>query len=269
MNKTFTFITITLLFLSSFIPFGTSIAIKEDKTVKIPVKIYTLHGVKEIKKKLPINEVIKLMHMASETKEAMKILLNEKASFMERVKANAIVDSFLYEMKRNGLLGNMSIKEVKELITGKYLLEERNGIEMQKRNAIARSLQQNGWEVNVMCYFMAFGTIMDIFPWNFFLWWLSLHNPTIISGIAFFLIVLFDMIPHTTIIGYWSIKRMGVGTEAYVYTLGLLGEKSITTEESIGINVITFGFTGIVIPFFINIAIGFCPLVMIKEMTIL
>ena len=273
MNKTaFAFIAITIILLTSFIPVAENASAKEaeeTKTIEVPVKIYTPYGVKEIRKELPVNEARKLMHMADKTKDAIATLLSKNAPFIEKVKANAIIDSFLYELKKNGLLGDISIKEARELITGKYLQKQRNSIEMQKINVIARFLQQR-WEVNVMCYFMAFGSIMDIFPWNFFLWWLSLHNPTIISGIAFFLIVLFDLIPHTTTIGYWNIKRMGVGTEAHVYTFGLLGERSITTEggESVGINAITLGFTGIVISFFINIAIGFCSFVTMKEITI-
>ena len=50
MNKTtFTFIAITILLLASFIPVAENVSAeeaKEAKTMEIPVRIYTLHGVK-------------------------------------------------------------------------------------------------------------------------------------------------------------------------------------------------------------------------------
>ncbi|MCD6222553.1 MAG: hypothetical protein J7K12_02570 [Thermoplasmata archaeon] len=64
MNKTVFSITAIsiLLLLASFIPVGNSIATKENesKTMEVPVRIYTLHGIKEIRKELPVNEAMKL-----------------------------------------------------------------------------------------------------------------------------------------------------------------------------------------------------------------
>ncbi len=52
MNKTvFSITAISILLLASFIPVGNSIATKENesKTMEVPVRIYTLHGIKEIR----------------------------------------------------------------------------------------------------------------------------------------------------------------------------------------------------------------------------
>ena len=116
MNKTFAFIAITILLLASFIPVAENVVakeVKEVKTIEVPVKIYTLHGVKEIRKELPINKAKELLDLFNETREAVK-LLNSHATFKEKMEANAIIDSLLYKMKENGLLGNLSIKEARE-----------------------------------------------------------------------------------------------------------------------------------------------------------
>ena len=63
MNKTvFSITAIAILLLASFIPVGNSMATKENesKTMEVPVRIYTLHGIKEIRKELPVNEAMKL-----------------------------------------------------------------------------------------------------------------------------------------------------------------------------------------------------------------
>jgi len=254
MNKTFVFTAITILLLTSFIPFGNSIATKENetKTIEVPVKIYTLRGIKEIRKELPINEAIKLQKMANETGKAISMLFNKNASFMERAKANAIIDSLLYEMKNNGLLGGMSIKEAKELITGKYLQKQKNSIEMQKINAMARLFQQNGWEVNAMCGVFAFGEfIFDIHPWNLILWLLFFS----IDSIAFLLLVILDAIPHPTTIGYWILFLY-----PELHTIGLLGYKKLVGYE---LRAITLGFTGVIVLY--SDAIGFCPFIAMKK----
>ena len=96
---------------------------------------------------------MKLMYMANETGKAIAVLHSKNASFMDRAKANATIDSFLCVLKNNGLLGDMSIKEAKELITGKYFMKQKNSMEMQRLNAIAKFFQQNGWEINAMCLY--------------------------------------------------------------------------------------------------------------------
>ncbi len=51
MNKTVFSITAIAILLASFIPVGNSMATKENesKTMEVPVRIYTLHGIKEIR----------------------------------------------------------------------------------------------------------------------------------------------------------------------------------------------------------------------------
>ncbi|MCD6573108.1 MAG: hypothetical protein J7K95_03325 [Thermoplasmata archaeon] len=96
---------------------------------------------------------MKLMHMANETGKAIAVLHSKNASFMERAKANAIIDSFLCVLKKQWIAWGMSIKEVKDLITGKYLMKQKNSMEMKKLYAMARFFQQNGWEINAMCLY--------------------------------------------------------------------------------------------------------------------
>ena len=265
MNKTaFTIIAITILLLTSFIPAGNVAATKENESkVEVPVQIYTLQGIKEIRKELPINEAIKLQKMAYEAKEAMKILFNKNASFMERAKANAIIDSFLYELKKNELLGEMSIKEAKELITGKYFMKNRNSMEMQRFNAIAKFFQQNGWQVNAMCGMYGLGGL-GFHPWNWILIQLFLSDLIIIGNIALLLLVILDAIPHPTTIGFWRFTPYGFYPQyPEIETWGLFGYKKLEGYE---LKAITFGFTGsvIIIPWG-SIAIGFCPFVAMKR----
>lgn len=169
MNKTaFTIIAITILLLTSFIPAGNVAATKENESkVEVPVQIYTLQGIKEIRKELPVNEAIKLQKTVYEAKEAMETLFNKNTSFRERIRANEIIDSLLYEMKRNELLGEMSIEEAKELIAGKYFQKEKNSMEARKIMFISKLLNQNGWQVNALCYLNAGGNIINVHPWNF------------------------------------------------------------------------------------------------------
>ena len=123
MNKvSFAFASIAILLAASILPSvgseNVSPVISNEKTIEVPVKIYTLHGVKEIRKELPINKAKELLDLFNETRDAMKTLLNPHITPKERVKANEVIDYFLYKMKENGLLGNLSIKEARELITG-------------------------------------------------------------------------------------------------------------------------------------------------------
>ncbi|OYT59085.1 hypothetical protein B6U81_06695, partial [Thermoplasmatales archaeon ex4484_30] len=73
MNKvSFAFTAIAILLAASILPSvgseNVSPVISNEKTIEVPVKIYTLHGVKEIKKELPVEEVAKLMYMTNETR---------------------------------------------------------------------------------------------------------------------------------------------------------------------------------------------------------
>jgi len=266
MNKIFAFIAIATLLLTSFIPVAENVVAEESnesKTIEVPVQIYTLHGVKEIRKELPIDEAMKLQKMAYEAKEAMEILFNKNASFMEKIRANAIIDSLLYEMKKNGLLGNLTIKEAKELITGKYFMRNRNSVEIQRFNAIAKFFQQNGWQVNALCGMFGAGGF-GIHPWNYILLLLFLSELIIISEIAFLLLVILDAIPHPTTIGFWSFVPYGFYPQhPWIETWGLLGYKKLEGYELVAI---TLGFIGsvIVVPL-ASIAIGFCPFIAMKR----
>ena len=258
MNKiAFTFIAISILLSSSFIPFGNAIATQKEKTIEVPVQIYALQGVKKIKKKLPVEEVEKLKEKAYNAAKAISTLHDKSASFMEKMKANAIIDSFLYEMKRNGLLGSMSVEEAKELITGKYVQEQR--MEMQKLKALAKFFQQNGWEINAMCGMYAEGIIVDVFPWNAF--WVLCYIDLFFE-FAGWIWFIFDTIPHATTIGIWKVSGRYY-TPGEVITFGLLGRKNITGMDT---RLITLGFTGVVFPFPWRLAIGFCPFVAMKEL---
>ena len=254
-KKAITFIAIAALLLASFIPVGNSIATKEnEKTIEVPVRIYTLQGIKEIRKELPLSEAIKLQKMAHESKEAMETLFNKNASFMERIRANEIIDSLLYEMKNNGLLGNLTIKEAKELITGKYLQKQKNSMEARKMLFILKLFNQNGWQVNAMCYFSCGYSVLDFFLWNFI--------PAIAGSLIWIFSILYlpfmilDCFPHPTTVGYWIVDSKGIAIppHGFISTSGLFGEKNLKFKEGKSI-VVTIGFTGVVLLGII--AIGF------------
>jgi len=259
MNKvSFAFTAIAILLAASILPSvgseNVSPVISNEKTIEVPVKIYTLHGVKEIKKELPVEEVAKLMYMTNETRGAMKLLFNEKASFMERMKANGIIDSFLYELKKKELLGNMTIKEVKDLIMGEYLQKQENDIEARKIMLIPKLLSQNDWEVNALCYLFAQGFVYDFYPWNFIPMlslYLAFHYGPIPWWLGIFIPFIFlDFIPHPTTIGYWIVEPSGFYEKrGGVDTYGLLGKKEINLGSEEKAAVFTIGFIGLVLGF--------------------
>ena len=272
MNKTtFTFIAITILLLASFIPVAENAVAREEKikAVSFRVEIYTMHGVKRIEKKVSLDKAMKLMHIANETGKAIAVLHSKNASFMERAKANAIINSFLYEMKRNELLGEMSIEEAKELITGKYLQKQKNSMEARKIMFILKLLNQNGWQVNALCYFSAFGAITDIFPWNLipsllaFIDYSSELISIIIALLILFPILLLDCIPHPTTVGYWIVRPAGMPYKhAIVDTIGLFGKKTTGEFKEGKVIAFTIGFTGVVI---FLVSMGFTLLTTFKK----
>jgi len=88
MNKSFVFIAILLLLLASFIPVAENVSAEkanEAKTMEVPVKIYTLQVIKEIRKELPISEAMNLQKMAYEAKEAMEILFNKNEYYSTKM----------------------------------------------------------------------------------------------------------------------------------------------------------------------------------------
>ena len=278
MNKkvAFAFTAIAIMLASSVSSVAGSVSEKQAdnaKTIEVPVQIYTLHGVKEIKKELPVNEAKELFSLFNETGEAVKTLLSAHATFGEKLRANVIIDSFLSKMKGYGLLGNLTMHQARELITGKYLQKERNSIEMQKMAMMAKLLENNGWEVNAMCYFDAVGYILGVFPWDIPLIIASylidflqkfLVDYTLLYFLLAGIIVSLDTIylcvgaiPLPTTVGYWEIVSASAHGDVYIHTLGLLGSKDIGGWAK----AMTIGFTGVAVGFR---AIGFSPFVAMK-----
>jgi len=75
MNKIFAFIAIATLLLTSFIPVAENVVAEESnesKTIEVPVQIYTLHDVKEIRKELPVYEAMKLQKWHMKQKKQWK-----------------------------------------------------------------------------------------------------------------------------------------------------------------------------------------------------
>ena len=270
MNKvSFAFASIAILLAASILPSvgseNVSPVISNEKTIEVPFKIYTLHGVKEIKKELPINKAKELLDLFNETRDAVK-LLNSHVTFKEKMEANAIIDSFLFKMKENGLLGNLSIKEAKELITGEYLREVRSDLETQRMKIILKSFEIDDLKINAICYFEAYGGI-GYFPWNIPLFIAGYIAAILFPNIwfieAFFdwIIILLNIIPHPTTVGYWKIIKPGPFSYGNVYVNGLLGEDNMIVKGGECVKAITIGFTGIQILWF---AIGFCPFIVYK-----
>ena len=165
-RKLFSIAAMVILLLASFIPVGNSMATAtattKAKMIDFPVEIYTMHGVKRIEKKISLDEAMKLKRMGENAGKAIAVLHSKNASFVGRMKANAAIDSFLYELKKNELLGEMSIKEVKELITGKYFMKQ-NSMEMKKLYAMARLFQQGvGSKCNVWYVWIRRSTYLSL-----------------------------------------------------------------------------------------------------------
>lgn len=145
-------------------------------------------------------------------------------------------------------------------------------IKMQKINAMARFFQQNGWEINTLCFCLMVGGICDIFPWNILIFYLEKllfeTGIPILQRLAFIIHFYFwwipDAIPHPTTIGYWTLGRYGFCPQhPEIETWGLFGYKKLEGYE---LKAITFGFTGVVIIVpLASIAIGICPFIAMKR----
>ena len=99
-RKLFSIAAMVILLLASFIPVGNSMATattKEERArmIDFAVEIYTMHGVKRIEKKIPLNEAMKLKRIGENAGKAIAVLHSKNASFVGRMKANAAIDSFL------------------------------------------------------------------------------------------------------------------------------------------------------------------------------
>lgn len=244
----------SLLFLSlAFFPLIEG-ETKTDVTKEIAIEIHTPQGITELTKELPIETV-------------------EKLSFLLEYES---IDKALFELKKHGLLGDFSISEVKELITGKYQQKTRI---MEKIGDLLNTSPgfDNGLVINAFCSFItSHGNAFGFFPYNLPLLFYFLFNEEIgdrpYLNLIFIYFVLYpslmvDYIPHPTTLGLWRIFAIGHGVGASVYTKGLFGERSIWT--TVDINVVTVGFSGIVIigPGIIQsrAAIGFALSVIARE----
>ena len=168
------------------------------------------------------------------------------ATYEEKIKANEIVDAFLYKMKGNGLLGNLTIKEAKEIINGNYI--KKYGINMLKIIGKNR-------EINAFCFVFAKGiSILIAYPSNLIFWLAAYafrHNDLL--HLIALLFILSTYFPHPTSIGLWLVIGSPVGG-AKMSSIGLFGRKE---ERGSVIIAITIGFTGL---YLFNYAIGSCLL---------
>ena len=107
-------------------------------------------------------------------------------------------------------------------------------------------MNQNGWQVNAMCYFSCGYSVIDLFPWNFipavarsFIW---------IFSILYLPFMILDCLLHPTTVGFWIVDSKGIAIppHGFISTSGLLGEKNLEFKEGKSIAV-TIGFTGVVL----------------------
>jgi len=132
---------------------------------------------------------------------------------------------------------------------------------------ILKSFEIDDLKINGICYFEAYGGI-GYFPWNIPLFIAGYIAAILFPNIwfieAFFdwIIILLNIIPHPTTVGYWKIIKPGPFSYGNVYVNGLLGEDNIIVKGGEYVKAITIGFTGIQIFWF---AIGFCPFIAYKH----
>lgn len=270
--KTWLVFVITTIMLIT--PFSSIAYSNLEKKIEAPVKIFMPNEIKEIRKELTIHEIKELLHLFNETKEAIK-LLNKNISYGEKMKANKIIDTFLYKMKKNELLGNLTVNQAKRIILGEHFQDvEIGGMDIKALSDLFR----NGWEINAFCYLFAEGPcgIYTIYPSNFVLYLIAYilteYYPSSGPG---WLALIFDLLfiftagliilsyfPHPTTIGLWEIMTLGIPrprSNSVISTVGLLGMREKISR--IGITAITIGFTGI---WFFKYAIGHCVFIAFK-----
>lgn len=224
----------SLLFISlAFFPFIEGETEKKF-TGEVTVEICTPNGVESLTKELPFDVIERLSVLQSQDD----------------------VDGLLDALEGLGLVGEFSIKEVREFIAKKHLedsklTEKIEGVQIPFLNPIDDRI------TNAFCSFVTDGSGWGIFPYNFipiFLWYLlfSLRLGTVfeilINYLLYFPTLLVDSIPHFTTIGFWKIEPWrfaGRGGHSSVSTKGIFGESSI--ERGKTIYAFTIGFTGIII----------------------
>jgi len=235
----------------------------DAQMVEVPVEIHTRSGVRQITRELPIAEARALHSLLNETRDAMELLHGSHASSEQQQGAKEIIDTFLYQMKEYGLLGNLSIQRARELITGKTE-GMRNDIEARKMELMTHSLSQYRWAVHPMCFFEAEGKVFGFHPWNcipeFLRYWDGYYNlPLPLQLLALPLMtsfMLLNTIPHPTTIGFWIIEPGGMPyPHGHLSTYGGFGQLSTGEFRTGKAIAFTLGFTGIVL--FGRLGIGF------------
>lgn len=213
---------------------------------EISVEIYAPNGIWKVTKNISIEAMKHIFSLMNKT--------NEKN-----------IDELLSELNKYDLLGNFSIQEIKELITGEYLQK----ISVKKNEGLVNRMNLSKSIFNVFCFFGTGGFTWSFFPMNFipmytlYKFWGPLGPSNLFLALFLLLILCFGYIPHTTTTAFWMVKPTMTPQRVYaasVYTYGLFGEKWIETRGD-SIYAITIGFTGIITTFeFIELmrgALGF------------
>lgn len=199
----------------------------QDKVIKeeITIEVHTPSGIEKHTKELSIEEI-----------ETLSNLLEKND-----------VDEILSHLKKYGVLGEMSIREVKNLIDGTYvqqlrILDNFKVIENKLTNPENDSL------VNAFCIFSTAGFTWHISPANVLPWlisillWKTPYTPL-------YLISLFSgYLPRINTIGFWKINptwKYPFAQSSTIYTHGLFGLQILNASKDI--LAITVGFTGIII----------------------
>jgi len=244
----------------------------DTKMVEVPVQIHMQDGVREITKELPVETVTTLYSMLNQTRRAVQTLQTSQASSIQKQRAHEVIDTFLHTLKTHGLLGDMSVAKMKSLITGGYH-KTQNDKAARPLMDLAHLLEQNGWNVRIMCYFMAWGAVGALFPYSLPIlllsnliynlfpsawWWLPIFE----QGLW----VSLDLIPCPTTVGYWNVGRAGMFAPSGGILMGW-GNMQLIINLGGGetVEVITAGFTGIILLH--RHAIGFCPFIAYKHNT--
>jgi len=275
MNKTQKWFALaaTFIFLSlTCLPAVQSENISEEpeEIQEVTFEIHTLNGVKEITKLLSTEQIERLSVLTEELQSNIQTLQEPTATLAAQSEADNKICTILAELHDYGLLGDFSINAVKDLVTGKYLEQMKDSVEAKRLEKIIKTLDLDirfgGF--NVCCYTEMSGNILNFHPYNFipmFLYLWSFNNNKDLYWTIFpfiDLIKLIEFIPHPTTVGLWIIERGQAGfyqpkVTGHISSLGLLGRQGSTAHDNSPIIVFTLGFTGVIIRYFGEAAMGF------------